>query len=110
MSRSRAPDGRQKRPTVPPASSAREKAAAKEGAEDTELPKIARGTRNAMVPLETDGDTFVVDLDEIPEHEPEELEAAEDGTVESVDETDRSDADVDERMLELGQRRFGISA
>jgi ATP-dependent DNA helicase RecQ len=108
MSRSRAPDGRTRLPTAPPPT-ARTKTAPKVQLE----PKLARGTRDAMRPIGEDEDTLVVDIESEAHAEVhDELEAAvpdDDSVVEAVDTNDTTDAQVDARMLELGQRRFGIS-
>jgi hypothetical protein len=79
--------------------------------EPVALSKLARGTRDAMQPLE-DEDTLVVDVEsEATTEVHDELEAAvEDGAIDAVDvSTEASDSVVDARMLELGQRRFNIS-
>ncbi len=81
-------------------------------AEPAEPPKLARGTRDAMRPIGEDEDTLVVDVEsEATSEVHDELEAAvEDGAIDAVDvSTEASDGVVDARMLELGQRRFGIS-
>ena len=87
--------------------------------------KVARGTRDLtpMVQHEADDDTIVIDttvdiavgsdpslpLDLALEAEPAEpAEPADDG--ESSEVTETQAATIDARMLELGKRRFGISA
>ncbi len=99
--------------------------------------KLARGTRNRMAPVELDEDTVVVDPTEIAEPRPIDRHVerhanghddAPDDAIDAIDAADDSDlggaeasapeqddgsaahaAQTDARMLELGQRRFGIS-
>ena len=106
MSKSRAPDGRSKRATLSPQSKSVSEPVA------TEAPKLARGTRDAMSPLSSEEDTLVVDVEAeaVDVHDDLEHHDELDGTVESVDATDETAADVDARMLELGRRRFGINS
>src|SRR5262245_51895692 len=68
-------------------------------------PELARGTRDGIEPMSADPapaedelDTIVVDVD--VEHGVEEIAEHDEQSIESID----------ARMLELGQRRFGISA
>jgi ATP-dependent DNA helicase RecQ len=76
--------------------------------------KAARGTRDLVVPLDSDDDTIVVDPDpNLPEDlvleaEVGDADPAEAGETSEV--TESQAASIDARMLELGQRRFGISA
>ncbi len=109
MSKSGDPDRRRKRVNTPPATApavARPKAA--RGTRD--IVTFARGTRDSMVPLHAeDDDTLVVDLelDAVPE-----LDGEEHAELEPVEtsETDRAAAEIDAHMLELAQRRFGLTA
>jgi ATP-dependent DNA helicase RecQ len=78
--------------------------------------KLARGTRDQIQPLTLDDDDSVdtVIVDPPDEHLDVSVDA-EDLAVEAVDpeetaEVAAANAVVDARMLELGQRRFGISA
>jgi ATP-dependent DNA helicase RecQ len=88
---------------------------------DLEPARLARGTRERMAPLELDEDTVVVDPSEIAEpayHHDDAIEAAAEqddaelgaGDGAAAEQDDGSAAQIDARMLELGQRRFGISA
>jgi ATP-dependent DNA helicase RecQ len=78
--------------------------------------KAARGTRDLtpLVPIESDDDTVVVDPD--PSLSDElvlevgEAEVGEVGEVSDSEVTETRAATIDARMLELGKRRFGISA
>src|SRR5947209_2200496 len=96
----------------------------------TEQPKLARGTRDIspatlnvargtrdMTPfvLEADDDTIVIDTDpNLAEELVLDAEAAVVGDAAEVGEasevTESQAAAIDARMIELGQRRFGISA
>jgi ATP-dependent DNA helicase RecQ len=73
--------------------------------------KLARGTRDEMLPIDED-ETMIVDV----EHETHALDTSEHDTgdgesqVEAVDLSEGNAEDIDAHMLELGQRRFGISA
>src|SRR5262249_10860590 len=67
------------------------------------VPELARGTRDALPRIAADGeaddvDTIIIDPDDDQEleHEPVDLSG--------------DDASIDAHMLELGKRRFGISA
>ncbi|HSK02739.1 MAG TPA: ATP-dependent DNA helicase RecQ [Kofleriaceae bacterium] len=107
------------------------------GTRDLEPPKLARGTRNRLVPMELDEDTVVVDPADLATPgfphvgaldpdlrdagDPVEAldagdagDAHEDGDLAAdaatPEQDDDSAARIDARMLELGQRRFGISA
>src|SRR5437016_330377 len=134
MSKSGDPDRRRKRPTGAPAAAPKEP----DSKDDPKLArgtrditslgseKLARGTRDALPmrvvegrDLDIDIDTLVVDPTEeldTPDPEGPELLAAEGDPEQDVPEVpevpevpDSADAVVDARMLELGQRRFGIS-
>ncbi|HEX8112114.1 MAG TPA: ATP-dependent DNA helicase RecQ, partial [Kofleriaceae bacterium] len=78
--------------------------------------KAARGTRDIspLVPLDSDDDTIVVDTDpNLPEDlgleaEVGDADVGEGG--ESSEVTETQAASIDARMLELGKRRFGITA
>ena len=82
--------------------------------------KIARGTRDltSLIPLEPDEDTVVVDTDPTLaddlalDTEPGYAAEADAGEVSEVTDTHAAEiaAATDARMLELGKRRFGISA
>jgi len=89
--------------------------------------KVARGTRDlaAPVPLEPDDDTIVLDTDPVLVDElaldadtsdtsdtSDAGDGGEPGEVSEVVETQAGEhaAAIDARMIELGQRRFGISA
>src|SRR5690349_2442242 len=82
--------------------------------------KAARGTRDLatpvapLVPLDSDDDTIVVDTDpSLPEElalDAEVGDADAGDTGESSEVTETQAASIDARMLELGKRRFGISA
>src|SRR5262245_20931171 len=85
--------------------------------------KAARGTRDltspegTLVPLDADDDTIVVDTDpNLSEEMALDAEVAEVGdpdtgdTGEPAEVTETQAASIDARMLELGKRRFGISA
>jgi len=67
-------------------------------------PKLARGTREGLPPMSAepgpveDEDTVVIDVE------------GEHPVVEIVEHDEQSNDSIDARMLELGQRRFGISA
>jgi ATP-dependent DNA helicase RecQ len=87
---------------------------------DLEPTRLARGTRERMAPLELDEDTVVVDPIEIADpaeqHDDvhDAIDAADDAELAAGDgaapeQDDGSAAQIDARMLELGQRRFGIS-
>src|SRR5262249_4121260 len=88
------------------------------GTRDLEPAQLARGTRNRMAPVELDDDTIVVDPAEIAEPteaQDDPIEVGLDGELAAADaqaseQDDGSDAAIDARMLELGQRRFGIAA
>jgi ATP-dependent DNA helicase RecQ len=112
MSRSRPTEGRAKRATTQTGVAARGKAAPKEEVEEVEQlpPKLARGTRDAMAPIREDDDTLVVDIETNAHEQHDEIEAHDEEHVESVEGSEATDAEVDARMLALGQRRFGISA
>src|SRR5687767_4041543 len=74
--------------------------------------KLARGTRD-NVSSSIEEDTLVVDLEMDAAEAPDEIDVVvpdEEGAVEAVDASEETAADIDARMLELGQRRFGISA
>src|SRR6185295_13172385 len=91
----------------------------------TPQPKLARGTRDIspLVPLETDDDTIVVDTDPnltddlvmdaeaVEAADVGDSEASEASEVGETSEVTESQATaIDARMLDLGKRRFGISA
>jgi ATP-dependent DNA helicase RecQ len=95
------------------------------GTRDIDPAKLARGTRDRMAPVELDEDTVVVDPAELAEavdHDEAipEIHALDDADLAGADlagaeaaapeQDDGSAAQIDARMLELGQRRFGISA
>src|SRR4051794_37664112 len=78
--------------------------------------KAARGTRDLapVVPIDSDDDTIVVDtivVDPDPNlSEDMALEVADADPVEPSEVTESQAASIDARMLELGERRFGITA
>jgi ATP-dependent DNA helicase RecQ len=91
------------------------------GPRELEPIQLARGTRDRLVPMELDEDTVVVDPSELTEQpyqgedqhdagDDVELGAAEAAGADQADQDDGSAAQIEARMLELGQRRFGISA
>jgi ATP-dependent DNA helicase RecQ len=62
-----------------------------------------------MQPVAEDDDTLVVDVEAETTEPHDELDASAEEPAEAVDASDAArDAEVDARMLELGQRRFGI--
>jgi ATP-dependent DNA helicase RecQ len=80
--------------------------------------KVARGTRDMtpLVVLEGDDDTIVVDTDPnladvlVMEADAEVIEAESSDVAETSEATESQASVIDARMLELGQRRFGISS
>ncbi len=88
------------------------------GTRDLEPAKLARGTRNRLVPVDPDDeDTVVVDPAELAESSDRHEDALEvgldadlGGEPSAPEQDDVSAAEIDARMLELGQRRFGITA
>jgi ATP-dependent DNA helicase RecQ len=111
---------RRKRPATTPADTTEDDKLARGTRNDvsSSAKKLARGTRDLetlRLPDEIDDDTVVVDVppdapspdtDEIVRLESVELEEAE----ADAHAAGLSDAAIDARMLELAQRRFGISA